>query len=504
MADTGSNNSVGVLDDDDEITPIVITVDSPTAGESEGKITFTISKNARTPVAVPVQVTTVGIEATPDVDYVDQSVTVLLPRRKKVSETVTFELIDDAIAEGTETFAVELKVPAWVRVEGDGGIGTILDDDQAGIAVDIGDGVFVAEGEAPDTVTVQLLSPPQAAVVVGIEADANQLDIDPASLLFDAGNWSQPQTISIAALADGVVEDDPHVVEVAFSVSSSDPFYDQMSVDPIEVTIEDDDAPAVTITGPTAGVPGQSATFAVTTTGGSTAFDWEAFMNGNSVATGSEDVFTFTPTDSGNYVVRVVATDSSGQSLSNFVDFTVLGDVADSPFAGDIIWLAEEGITKGCNPPLNDMFCPDGKLTRGQMAAFLVRFFGLTDPGGDDAFIDDDDSIFERDINILAAAGITSGCNPPESTLYCPDALIDRGQMAAFFVRALGLTDDGGGNLFIDDDVWIFEADIDKLATAGITKGCNPPVNDRYCPGDHVTRGQMAAFLHRASTLPSP
>ncbi len=72
-----------------------------------------------------------------------------------------------------------------------------------------------------------------------------------------------------------------------------------------------------------------------------------------------------------------------------------------------------------------------------------------------------------------------------------------RGQMAAFLVRALGLTDRGSAD-FVDDDGSIFEADIERLATAGITKGCNPPVNDRFCPDDPVTRGQMAAFLHRA------
>jgi hypothetical protein len=70
--------------------------------------------------------------------------------------------------------------------------------------------------------------------------------------------------------------------------------------------------------------------------------------------------------------------------------------------------------------------------------------------------------------------------------------------MAAFLVRALDYADDGGGNLFIDDDGSIFEGDIDKLGTAGVTKGCNPPDNDRYCPNDKVRREQMAAFLHRA------
>jgi len=122
----------------------------------------------------------------------------------------------------------------------------------------------------------------------------------------------------------------------------------------------------------------------------------------------------------------------------------------------------------------------------------------LTDRGSVD-FVDDDDSIFEADIERLATAGITRGCNPPVNDRFCPDAKVTRGQMAAFLVRALGYADDGGGNLFIDDDLSIFEGDIDRLRTAGVTKGCNPAEgNTRFCPDAQVTRGQMAAFLSRA------
>ena len=73
--------------------------------------------------------------------------------------------------------------------------------------------------------------------------------------------------------------------------------------------------------------------------------------------------------------------------------------------------------------------------------------------------------------------------------------------MAAFLVRALGLTDAGPGDLFADDDDSVFADDIDKIATAEITRGCNPPSNTNYCPDRAVTRGQMAAFLRRASDL---
>lgn len=168
-----------------------------------------------------------------------------------------------------------------------------------------------------------------------------------------------------------------------------------------------------------------------------------------------------------------------------------------SLFETDIEWMAAEGITRGCNPPTNDRYCPGSSVTRGQMAAFLVRALDL--PAAPSAgFTDTVETTFEQDIDRLAAAGITRGCNPPANDRFCPDDNVRREVMAAFLVRALDYTDDGGGDLFGDDDGSIFETDIDKLATAGVTKGCNPPVNDRFCPTQNVTRGQMAAFLHRA------
>ncbi|MEA2000782.1 MAG: cutinase family protein [Actinomycetota bacterium] len=181
----------------------------------------------------------------------------------------------------------------------------------------------------------------------------------------------------------------------------------------------------------------------------------------------------------------------TGEACATFTD------IENSVFLADIEWMAAEGITKGCNPPANDKYCPDDAVSRGQMAAFLVRALGLTDRL-DDPFTDDDDSIFEADIEKLAAAGITSGCNPPMNDEFCPKAKVTRGQMAAFLGRALGYTDDGGGNYFTDTAGSVFKTDIDRLATAGVTKGCNPPANTKYCPNNDVTRGQMAAFLHRA------
>lgn len=53
----------------------------------------------------------------------------------------------------------------------------------------------------------------------------------------------------------------------------------------------------------------------------------------------------------------------------------VFNDVpSTNTFHEDIAWMADVGVTRGCNPPANDEFCPKDGVTREQMAAFMRRF----------------------------------------------------------------------------------------------------------------------------------
>lgn len=171
-------------------------------------------------------------------------------------------------------------------------------------------------------------------------------------------------------------------------------------------------------------------------------------------------------------------------------------DIEGSVHADDIVWLWEQGIALPCDSG-PDAYCPDAPMIREDMAAFMARALQL--PGvATDYFVDDDGLEFESDINRITAAGITFGCNPPDNTMYCPADPVTRGQMSAFLGRAWKLTEGTGSDLFDDDDTSVFEGDIDRLGTAGITFGCNPPENTMFCPDDRVTRGQMASFIARA------
>jgi hypothetical protein len=46
-----------------------------------------------------------------------------------------------------------------------------------------------------------------------------------------------------------------------------------------------------------------------------------------------------------------------------------------------------------------------------------------------------------------------------------------------------------------------FHDDINAIANASVTFGCNPPANTEYCPKDFVSREQMAAFMNRLGAL---
>ncbi|HSK53510.1 MAG TPA: lysyl oxidase family protein [Clostridia bacterium] len=137
-----------------------------------------------------------------------------------------------------------------------------------------------------------------------------------------------------------------------------------------------------------------------------------------------------------------------------------------------------------------DLYCTYNGLTRGLLASMLARAMGL--PSTDqDFYSDDEGSAYEADINRLAAAGIASPCG---SGRFCPDKVASRGSAAAFLVRALALGP-VDGDFYADDNGTIHETYINRLHAAGIATGCG---SGKYCPSNPETRGHWSLYLYRA------
>jgi hypothetical protein len=108
-------------------------------------------------------------------------------------------------------------------------------------------------------------------------------------------------------------------------------------------------------------------------------------------------------------------------------------------------------------------------------------------------------------INQLYNEGVTGGCSTTPLK-YCPDATVNRAQMAVFLGRVIhgsAHTPPAPANVFGDvPTTYWANAWINLLYTDGVTGGCstNPLL---FCPEAGVSRAQMAVFLLRATHGPS-
>ena len=103
---------------------------------------------------------------------------------------------------------------------------------------------------------------------------------------------------------------------------------------------------------------------------------------------------------------------------------------ADATYATAVAWLAEQAITLGCT---TTNYCPDGTVTRAEMAAFLWRLEGSPEGSVPAGFKDvTSGAFFDDAANWLLASGVTNGCT---TTNYCPQGLVTRAEMFTFLER---------------------------------------------------------------------
>ena len=244
--------------------------------------------------------------------------------------------------------------------------------------------------------------------------------------------------------------------------------------------------------------------------GTSVAFTGDGFLAGLSLTVGGVSATNVAVTDpqtadatfpglAAGTLNDVTATNTGGCGWTFprawFADFLDVDQA--HPFHRFVENIFRQGITAGCATP--GSYCPANPVTRAQMAVFLLKSkYGaaFVPPPATGVFPDVPVSNpFAPWIEQLATESITGGCGNGN---YCPGSPVTRAQMAVFLLKSAI-----GPNLVLPPATGVF-ADvpisspfapwIERLAADEITGGCG---GNNYCPGNPVTRGQMAVFLSK-------
>ena len=180
----------------------------------------------------------------------------------------------------------------------------------------------------------------------------------------------------------------------------------------------------------------------------------------------------------------------------------------DNQFEAYIYGVAGAGVMFG-GPPVcsnNLNFCPNGIVTRADMAGYLFRAVhgaNAPPPVYQNVFAD----VSFNDYNAFYIQGIfddkiTAGCHA-DPLLYCPGFPVTRAQMSVFVWK-----DQHGSTppppctgVFADvpcPDGFAVDY-IEGLFHEGVTAGCG---GGNFCPNSPITNGQMAVFLAKAFNIP--
>ncbi|MDM8531707.1 putative Ig domain-containing protein [Anaerolineales bacterium HSG25] len=245
---------------------VLLTVISPTVtlspvsdslGEADTNLTLTAMLSHIPMTDTTVQYRTIDGTATGGSDYqtINNGVLTFTAGTKSLTFTVTIS--DDIIEEATESFSVTLSNPT-LAVLGTAVTSTIniKDNDTAGVVINPTN-LNTAEGGITATYTISLTTSPTATVNITATTDVQTRVITGGNpftqvmLTFNDTNWSTPQTVTVIAFDDDIIEANPHTGLITHTIGSNDPNY---NVPPLAtltttiVTITDNDVAGVYIT----------------------------------------------------------------------------------------------------------------------------------------------------------------------------------------------------------------------------------------------------------------
>ena len=278
--------AVGTIEDDDD--PPALAIADSSATEADGKVTFTVSlvapDGSPAPSGLPISAGwATGDMETPDdmygmatagVDYEVVDAGMVEFAAGETEMTVDVMIMDDALDEHDEVFAVNLGEASYATIDDGMAVGTIEDDDDAP-AVTVAD-ASASEGAGPLVFTISLDAPSGLPISV---------DWATGDMAVPEGSYTMAQADVDYTAAGGTAEFEAGMTEVTVEIELLDDAIDEMDelfaivltnpmyavfggeADAVTATgtiMDDDDAPSVSIADASALEASGAVTFAVT------------------------------------------------------------------------------------------------------------------------------------------------------------------------------------------------------------------------------------------------
>ncbi len=248
-ATIADGQGVGTIVNDDTAPALTINDVSVVEGNSgTSSLLFIVTRTGPTELPATFIAATADSTATAPSDYLSALTgsTSIAPGGASATTTLTATINGDVVVESNESFFVNLSAPNNASIADNQGIGTINNDDVAGIVlVQSGGNTVVAEGGATDNYTLVLTSQPTANVSIALTG--TQVTATPTPLVFTSANWNLPQEVTVTAIDDAQIEGN-HTGSVSSTVTSADSNYSSAILAAVPVAIVDNDSAGVSIT----------------------------------------------------------------------------------------------------------------------------------------------------------------------------------------------------------------------------------------------------------------
>ena len=308
--------TVTITDDDD---PPSLRVADKTVDEDAGSVTLTVTLGRVSSKTVTVDYATSSGTATAGIDYTDTSGSLSFAPGDR-SKTVSVSITDDNVDENSEAFTFTLSNPNNASISDNEATVTITDNDTASLsAAD----KTVSEGAGSVTLTVSLSAEKAVEVTVnyatsnGTATAGNDYTAKSGSLSFSPGETSKTVTVSIT-------NDSLDEANETFKFKLSNPSNASISDNEATVTINNDDAPSLSVGAKTVNEDAGSVTLTVSLSAASVNTVTADYATSDGTATAGSDYTTksgslsFSPSQTSKTVTVSITDDNLDEDDETF------------------------------------------------------------------------------------------------------------------------------------------------------------------------------------------